>query len=257
MSDAIAWPGGARFAVAIVDDTDRTTLANGPLVYDLLTEHGIVATKTVWMLDAPGGGRTGGASCADPAYLRWVLELQGAGHEVGFHGARDGTADRAATLEALDAFRQAFGHDPRIGADHSGSAQALHWGPARLSGARARAYGAATRVLWQDDLHFDGDDPASPRYWGDLCRDRIRYWRNFTFRTSNVLDVVPWGAYRDPERPSAARWYAATEAPHLRPFLRAIAPDRLDRVEASGGACLLYTHFGTDFVRDGAVDHRF
>lgn len=191
MPAAITWPDGARFAVAIVDDTDKTTLANGPLVYDLLGAHGIVATKTVWMFDAPGPGNTGGSSCADPAYLDWVRSLQVAGHEIGFHGAWDATAERQVTADALDAFRDAFGHDPRIGADHSGSAQALHWGRHRLSGWRSHAYALAGRLRRRDRPDFDGHDPASPRYWGDLCRARIDYWRNFTFRTSDVLEVVP------------------------------------------------------------------
>ncbi len=254
MPEPIRWPGGARFAVAIVDDTDLTTLENGPLVYDLLTERGIVATKTVWMFDAPGPGVTGGASCADPAYLAWVRSLQAAGHEIGFHGAWDGTADRATTVAALDAFREAFGHDPKLGADHAGSAQSLHWGPGRLTGWRARAYDLAGRARWRHRPRFDGHEPTSPRYWGDLCRERIRYWRNFTFRTSDVLEVVPWGAYADPARPSAARWYAAVHAPHRVPFVRAISPERLDRLEATGGLCLLYTHLGTNFTWDGRVE---
>ena len=69
------WPGGAPFAFAIIDDTDKTTLENGPLVYDVLNALAVRVTKTVWPVAPTGPTRTGGSTCADPAYLAWVLWL--------------------------------------------------------------------------------------------------------------------------------------------------------------------------------------
>ncbi len=252
-----SWPGGAPFAFTIVDDTDKTTLENGPLVYDVLSRLGIFITKTVWPVSPTGTPRTGGSTCDDPDYLRWVLQLQAEGHEIGYHNASDHPSLRDETRSALDRFRELFGHDPRIGADHSANTEALYCGPARLTGLRAAAYRAAGRFLWDHRVRSEGHDPASPYYWGDLCRDRIEYWRSFTFRTSDVLTACPNLPYHDPSRPLVRQWYAATDAPHLEPFLAAISPERLDALERSGGACILYTHFGTNFVWEGRLDHRF
>ena len=249
------WPGGAPFAFTIVDDTDKTTLENGPLVYDLLTSLGMRVTKTVWPFDPAGPPRTGGSSCEDPAYLAWILDLQAAGHEIGYHNAADHPSERERTIAALDRFRELFGHDPRIGADHSANTEALYWGAARLTGPRALAYRAAGPLLGEPRASSEGHDPASPYFWGDVCRDRIDYWRNFTFATSDVTELCP-GPYHDPKRPLVRWWYAATDAPHRDPFLEAIAPDRLDALERHGGACILYTHVGTNFVWEGELDPR-
>jgi len=55
----------------------------------------------------------------------------------------------------------------------------------------AAAYRAAGVLLWDHPVRSEGHDPASPYFWGDLCRDRIEYWRNFTFATSDVLTACP------------------------------------------------------------------
>lgn len=252
-----AWPGGAPFAFTIIDDTDKTTLENGPLVYDVLTRLGILITKTVWPVAPKGRPRTGGSTCEDPDYLAWVLGLQAAGHEIGYHNASDHPSTREETRAALDRFRELFGHDPRIGADHSANTEALYCGPDRVTGILAAAYRAAGVLLWDHPVRSEGHDPASPYFWGDLCRDRIEYWRNFTFATSDVLTACPRLPYHDPARPLVNQWYAATHAPHLERFLAAVSTERLDALERSGGACILYTHFGTNFVWEGELDHRF
>lgn len=253
----VQWPGGHSFAFSIFDDTDWTTLENGPPIYDLLTESGIHVTKSVWPTEPTRWRTTGGSTCEDPAYLAWVLELQSAGHEIGFHNATDHPSTRAETISALDAFRSHFGHDPRVGADHAGNKEALYWGPRRLTGVRRKAYSVAERIAQPRRPGFSGEDPDSPYYWGDVCRDRIEYWRNFTFAATNVLDVCPMVTYHDPERPLVNKWFASTHAPRLEPFLNRLAPPQLDRLEASGGLCLIYTHFGIDFAPDGQLDGRF
>ena len=45
--------------------------------------------------------------------------------------------------------------------------------------------------------HVEGD----PLFWGDLCRDRVRYVRNFTFADVNTLASCPLMPYHDPKRP--------------------------------------------------------
>jgi len=257
VSPQVRWPGGARFAFTVFDDTDLSTIENGPPVYDLLTRLGILVTKSVWPVAPQGPPRTGGSTCDDPEYLAWVLRLQAAGHEIGYHNASDFPSKRGATIAALDRFRELFGHDPRIGADHSGNLEALYWGGRRLSGLRARAYRRSTELMYHD-VHevAQGHDPRSEYYWGDVCRDRIDYWRNFSFTDVNVLRACPQLPYHDPARPLVNWWFASTFAPRLQPFLAAIAPANLDRLEAEGGASIIYTHFGVDFAPDGVVDPR-
>lgn len=240
------WPGGKRCAFALFDDTDLTTLENGPPVYRLLTDLGIRATKSVWPLAPPGEGRVGGATLDDPAYRDWVLQLCADGHEPGFHNATDASSDRGRTEAALDRFREVFGHDPACGANHNGNAEAIYCGPNRLGGNRRRAYDALSGRRNQDRFH--GEDEGSEWFWGDLCRDRVRYWRNFTFGDIDTLRASRGALpYHDPSRPYVRRWFSGTDAPHAPAMARFLTEANLDRLEASGGCCIAYTHLGAAF----------
>lgn len=243
----IAWPDGHRFAFTIFDDTDWTTLVNGPPVYDLLDELGLRITKSVWV-DDPGPRRTiGGSTCAEPDYLDWVLDLRSRGHEIGYHNATDHSSTRARTRAALDRFEQLFGHPPRCGADHAANLEALYAGPARLSGVRAAAYRLAQRVAQPSRPGFSGEDPSSDYFWGDLCAERITYWRRFSFARTDISTVGPV-LHHDPTRPYVNHWFNSTHGPRRASFVDRLHPAELDRLERDGGICIMYTHLGLDFV---------
>ncbi len=246
-----AWPGGRRFAFSIFDDTDRTTLENGPPVYDLLTSLGLRITKSVWTIAPRRAGTTGGGTCADPAYADWAKDLQAQGHEIGFHNATDATSHRQETRAALDRFRELFGHDPACGANHAGNREAIYWGPARLTGRRARWYDRLTHG--QHRGATEGEDEGSDLFWGDLCRDRVRYWRNFTFGAIDTLAAVPLMPYHDPARPYVNRWFAATEASNGDRLSALLSEANIERLAASGGACIVYTHLGSGCWQDGEL----
>jgi len=243
----IEWPNGHRFAFSIFDDTDWTTRRNGAPVYDLLADLSFRITKSVWMLD-PGAVRTtGGGTCEDPEYLDWVLDLQAAGHEIGLHNASDRTSTRRRTLAALDRFEQVFGHPPRTGADHAGNREALYAGAGRLSGLRSLGYRAATRLALPDRPEFSGADPASPYFWGDLARERVTYWRRFTFARCDLTTVSPV-LYHDPATPFVNNWFDSSHGPRLAPFLQRVDEQGVEALHQHGGVCVMYTHFGVDFV---------
>jgi hypothetical protein len=252
-----SWPDGARFAFTVFDDTDFATLETAPPVYDLLTDLGMRVTKSVWPVAARGPVHTTGSTCAEPDYLAWVLKLQEAGHEIGYHNATDHSSTRAETIAALDRFRDLFGHDPRTGADHSGNLEAVCWGPDRLTGLRSRAYAQALALARPGQPVGEGAVPSSPYFWADVLRDRVDYWRNFSFHEIDTLAACPAMPYHDPRRPYVNRWFAGSHAPHREPFLDLVTPAALDRLEASGGACIIYTHFGVEFAEHGRLDPRF
>ncbi len=93
--------------------------------------------------------------------------------------------------------------------------------------------------------------------WGDLCRERIRYCRNFVFSNLNTLRMCPWMPYHDPERPWVNRWFAGSEGAQGSAFLKAIRETNQDQLEAEGGASILYTHFGHGFVEGGRLKSEF
>lgn len=253
--DKITWPDGKAFAFTVFDDTDLATVENVKPVYDLLRDLGLRTTKSVWAIDAPGMPHIGGATCDDPAYRAWALDLQVSGFEIGSHGATPGTTRREVVARSLDRFREIFGHDPATLANHSGCLESIYWGEARVDGLARAAYTLMTRFGRRGMFrgHVEGD----PLFWGDLCRARVRYVRNFTFDTIDTLAACPQMPYHDPRRPFVNAWFASSEGRDLRAFTACVGEAAQDRLEASGSACIMYTHFASGFVSEGKVDARF
>ena len=251
----IQWPEGKDFAFTVFDDTDLATLENVPRVYDFLGDLGFRTTKSVWPIRGSGTPVIGGATCDDDAYRSWTRALQAGGFEIASHGATSVTSPRGQVIRALDRFREIYGHDPHSLANHSGCAESIYWGADRTSGAARVAYHAMTRGRRRGAFrgHVEGD----PLFWGDLCRQRIRYVRNFTYRDINTLAACPMMPYYDPERPYVNAWFAGSEGANVRIFNECLSEANQDRLEAEGGACIMYTHFASGFSSGRTIDPRF
>ena len=102
-----------------------------------------------------------------------------------------------------------------------------------------------------------GHIPESPYFWGDLCQQRVRYVRNFVFGDINTLAACPFMPYYDPLRPYVQAWFAASNGQILPDCWKLLTERNQDRLEESGGACILYTHFGSGFQQGQTVDKRF
>lgn len=253
--ERIAWPDGKEFAFAIFDDTDLATLAGVRPVYDFLETLSMRATKSVWMVTRPTKPAFGGITCEDPDYAAWTVALQGKGFEIGSHGASFATSTREQTRDALDRFRELYGHDPATHANHSGCDESIYWGSHRVTGVNRLIYNLATSFRRSNTFrgHVEGD----PLFWGDLCAERIRYVRNFTFTDLDTLAVCPEMPYHDPARPYVQQWFASSEGSTVEAFTARLAEDHLDRLVSAGGACIMYTHFAAGFVREGQLDPVF
>jgi hypothetical protein len=246
----VAWPDGKRFAFTIIDDTDAARLATVRPIYDLLADLGLRTTKTVWPLTSPPGTPLDGDTLDDEAHRAWIGELAAAGFEIAYHGAAAAPSPRAQSLAGLDRFRAVVGHDPRVYASHSGQTEAIYWGGARLTGVLRHAFTAANRAMGRR-LAFHGEDEASPYFWGDLCRDRIEYVRNLTFRDIDTLACDPEMPSHDPRKPFVRYWFSASNGPTGPSFCELISEANQDRLLAAGGACIAYTHFAAQFCDGG------
>lgn len=253
----LQWPDGRKFAFTVFDDTDLARPGNFEAVYELLADRGMRTTKSVWPATGPGLEASGieGSTCDDPAYLRYVLGLQSRGFEIGYHNSYYTGLPRERIQHALDRFRDLFGHDPVTMSNHALSAEGMYWGEARLSPPLSTLY-RWSRARSRE-LRHQGHVADSPYFWGDLCRERIRYVRNFVFGGIDSLAACPWMPYHDPARPYVNAWFAATHASHCSHFVEALEESRQDALEASGGACIIYTHFAAKFVdENGALNPR-
>lgn len=251
----IQWPEGKDFAFTVFDDTDNATLENVGPVYEFLAELGFRTTKSVWPLKGEGTPRIGGVTCEDPSYARWTRDLQARGFEIGYHGAAYVTSTRDKVIEALERFRELYGHYPMSMANHSGCAESVYLGPHRVSGINRLAYNLLTGFSRRDT--FRGHREGDPLFWGDICKAKVRYVRNFTYSDIDTLKVCPMMPYRDPERPYVNAWFASSEGADVDAFNTCLSEANQDRLEARGGACIMYTHFASGFCRDGRLNPRF
>jgi len=255
MEQRVKWPEGKRFAFSVFDDTDSANLENVRDVYAFLTDCGFRTTKSAWPVRPRDGACEGAATCEDPDYLRWLLGIQRRGFEIGWHMATRKTSTRDETLRGLEKFSELFGHDPRSMANHARCQENLYWGEDRLSGLHRWAYrgfaGWRNRGIYRG--HLVGDE----LFWGDICRQRIKYVRNFDFADINTLKHCPMMPYHDANRPYVNYWYASADGHDVRPFNRCLAEVNQDRLEEEGGACIMYTHFARGFFTEGSLNPTF
>lgn len=247
------FPDNKKFAFTILDDTDLSTVENIGSVYRLLTELGMRTTKTVWPLASVRDGRIGGSSLQDPEYLKFILNLKDSGFEIALHNVRNYDSTREIIEQGLEEFRRRIGHDPRVHSNHCNNRDNIYWGAARFRILRP-LYRAGSTLL---DMHtFEGHDPSKQCFWGDLCRERVDYVRNFVFREINLDRVNPSMPYYDPTRPFVKYWFSSCDGADVIHFRERICEANQDQLEAEGGVCIMYTHLACGFASAGKVDPR-
>lgn len=252
----IQWPNGKDFAFTMFDDTDLASIANVSPVYSFLEECGFRTTKSAWVLpEVREEGKNPGSTCDDLEYLRWLLQLQDSGFEISSHMATYHSSFREETKEAHERFKLYFGDYPRSHANHTGCVEAIYWAEDRLSCLNRHIYNVLTRYINKNASrgHVEGD----PYFWGDFCRDHIKYVRNFTFDEINTLKICPVMPYHDPAKEYVNYWFASTDGSTVQPFNNVICEVNQDRLENEGGACIMYTHLASGFFRDGRLNPRF
>jgi hypothetical protein len=247
------FPGGRRFAFTVMDDTDVATVQNVSPVYALLERLGLRATKTVWTMACPEGSHDFASSqtLEDPEYRAFVRGLSQRGFEVAFHGATMESSLRERTVAGLERFRSVLGAYPRVHANHALNRDNLYWGPDRIDEPVLKRLLGRRRDT--APRYYQGHLPDSPFWWGDLCARHIQYVRNLTFNDINVARVNPSMPYRDPLRPLVPWWFSASDAEDAEAFCRLISPAHQERLEREGGVCIVATHFGKGFAREGRV----
>lgn len=253
MTSRVRWPEGKDFAFTVFDDTDLATVENVPPVYGFLTDCGFRTTKSVWPLD----GKTlkgQGATCEDQSYLEWLLSVQARGFEIGFHGATSHSSLREDTVRGMERFKELFGHYPFSITNHFGCRESIYWGSYRLTGFNRFIYNLVT-VSRRNG--FRGHIEEDPHFWGDICRERVKYVRNFTFPHINTLKACPIMPYHDPQRPNVNYWFGSSEGSDVNSFNRCVSEAAQDQLEEEGGACIMYTHFGYGFCENGRIDATF
>ena len=102
-----------------------------------------------------------------------------------------------------------------------------------MSGLNRLVYNLLTKNH-NSDISY-GHVQGSPYFWGDICRENIKYVRNFVFAETNTLEMCPIMPYHDPQRPYVNYWFAASEGRDFDSFTKCISEQNQDRLEEEGG----------------------
>ncbi len=256
-SAELRWPPYPyRAGFTITDDADAAELATVKPVYDLLAKHGIRVTRTVWAFrpEEPCGlpglppSIQRGVTLEDPEYARYCAWLGEQGFEIALHGASAGNNRSAATARAF-ARLDALAPPARTFVCHAKNADNPYWQE------KVVARGPLRRLLelYARGHRCGGEDPSSPYFWGDLCRERVRYVRLLRTRRINTLAANPSMPYFEREKPFVRGWFSATK----RSFRDATRPEALAALEREWGACFLYQYLCRYTLPDGSLRPEF
>jgi hypothetical protein len=247
------FPEGKNFAFTIIDDTDVATVENVKPVYRLLEQLGMRITKTVWTVGCPEGSRNFSSSqtLEEPDYREFVADLHRRGFEIASHGATMESSTRERTMVALEIFHEIFGTYPRIHVNHAYNRENLYWGAARIDLPVVKLL--YSRLTDTPPNHYLGHVEGSPYWWGDLCARHMTYVRNLTFNDINVAGINPSIPYRDPMRPLVPWWFSAADAEDAEAFNALLRPEFQERLDRDGGICIVATHLGKGFAKNGCV----
>jgi len=247
----LRWPYPYRWAFGITDDTDGCTMESVRAVYEYCTRLGIWPTKTVWTQQA--SERCGllhqwepddGLTLDDPQYRRYCGELSERGVEFALHGVSAGNNTREEVLRGLERFRETFGYLPRLYVCHSLNAEHPYWG---VNHYRSRLARFAVRLLTRPE-RFCGDEPGSPYYWADVCRETIHYVRLYRTLDLNVLRHNPHMPYHEKGKPGVRFWFSACAQDTQ--LCERVTDRALDRVAREDGALILYAHMRKFLAED-------
>jgi hypothetical protein len=256
MTQGIVWPDGKRFAFTIHDDTDAGTIRNVGRVYAFLADCGFLTTKACWALRGdPQQGKHPGQTLEDADYREWLLGLVSKGFGVDWHGATWHGSQREQVIAALERFAEVFGHYPELATNHTGVEDSMYWGSDRVTGWRRFVYNLMT--FYHNRGKYRGHIEGDKYFWGDLCKEKIKYYRNFVFQDINTLKACPPMPYHDPQKPYVNYWFASSEGANVKTFAQCISEENQDRLEAEGGACIMYTHLAMGFDSGNGLNRRF
>jgi hypothetical protein len=249
---AVSFPEGKTFAFSIIDDTDCATLDYVRPIYELLAKLGFRTTKTVWPLAYDGPCDDEGChTLEDPDYALFVQQLQARGFEVAYHGAKMVSSTRRDTSAAFEMFKTKLGRYPSVYAAHAGNRENLYWNGHRF---RSRLWRSLYRAFHRSaNPGAEGHHSESPYYWADIAQQHLRYMRSFSYDELNLWNITSAVPYRTKDTYGVRAYFPSCFADNAEEFIQLLSPNRQEKLERERGLCIVGTHFGKGFLRDGRV----
>ena len=257
------WPNNKTFAFTIIDDTDNSTLDNAPIIYDYLFSKDIITTKSVWVRKGANDlfyDSVNGSTLEDLNYKKWVESLHKKGFEICLHSTSWSASKRSEVINGINFFENIFGRS-KILVQHNDikENESLYWGSNRLVFPLSYIFDFIS-LFYRRRINskiYQGHNPKSIFYWGDICLKKIDYVRNLVFPTINLFNITKDVLHIRKSTKYIKSWFISTQAPNLKSFLKIVNKSNIDRLEDENGVCIIYTHFGNGFVNNGELNEDF
>lgn len=254
------FPYGKNFAFTITDDPDNHRLEKIKPIYEFLTEQGMRTTIAVWVMDATRsngapdieGSYDYGDTLQREAYRDYILALKKRGFEIALHTVSGGNDKREDTITGYEDFKAIFGEYPNINIMHSRNLENIYWGAKVFNNSIVRRVfnDLIGAVYASARLSFEGEDPNSPYFWGDILKEKTKYVRLWGTPDINTLKFNPSMPYHDPDKPYVNYWFSFSDGYNLEFFNKLISDKNIERLIRERGASIVYTHFSSsNFTR--------
>ncbi len=255
MENKIKWPNNHEFAFTIFDDTDFATLKNIKPIYSFLNDIGLKTTKSVWTLESKvKNPYITGSTCEEKDYLKWLLEIKEKGFEIALHNVSNSSSIRDDTIKGIEKFHEYFGNYPKSFANHADCEESIYWGQYRLSGIYKLLY---SLIKYKNYNRFRGHIEQDKYFWGDICKNKIKYVRNFVFNDINTLKQCDSMPYHDPLKPYVNYFFSSSNGSDVKAFNNLLSEKNQNKLLEEGGACIVYTHLGNGFFRNSKIHEEF
>lgn len=247
-----SYPNGYNFAFTITDDPDWSKLEKIRPIYDLLHRLGFKTTIAVWVnkpVDISGlpfreAGYFRGENLENQDYLEFILEFQKKGYEIAVHTMSAGNDTRDLTIAGYDQFKQLFGLYPKLNIMHSKNRENIYWGSNAFKSKLLKKI-----AKFYSNIDFAGEDIESDFFWGDICKKRTKYVRQWGTLDINTLKYNPSMPYYNPDKPYVNYWFSCSDGYRGNFFNNLIKKKNIDKLIEERGSCIVYTHFGAGFQK--------
>jgi len=258
------WPDNKSFAFTIIDDTDNSTLENAPSVYDYLYEKRVLTTKSVWVRDGCTSSdvykNVMGTTLIDKEYSDWVKSLQNKGFEICLHSMTWSASTREQIIDGFIFFESLFGKS-KVLIQHNDfkSNESIYWGSKRLIFPFNFIFKVISKFTSKlsNSRIYQGENKNSIYFWGDICKERVEFMRNLIFPSVNLFNITPKVVHKRNNTKYVNNWFISCEAPDVTSFVKLLSNENIEKLSNENGLCIIYTHFGNNFVENGVLNESF
>lgn len=218
-----------------------------------MDEIGLKTTKTVWVY--PSRDRCEGSCIMEEEYLEFIKEIQDKGFEIGLHNVGSGAFHREEIIEGIEIFKDLLGIEPTMHINHDSNPDNIYWGAERYQ----KILSFIIKLFYRKKRKFYGTDTQSTHFWGDICKKNFKYIRNYVFNGINTLKYDPKMPYKVKKKEKYSNyWFSSADAHTSVEFNNLLTEKNIERLKKEQGCCIIYTHFGFDFVdENGKLNEEF